>query len=287
MSIPRAATSVATRNCVSPFFTRRITSSRFAWLSSPEISSASRPCRARKVATVGRVLSRVAEDDRGARLLLIEDREQRAHLVEVGRRFVEDVIDPLDLVGVGREHDVSGSVMYRPIICLIASSTVALKSSIWRPLGVWSRILVTSSRKPIESISSASSRQRELDLREVEVPPPQVIEDPARGADDDVDAVLERLLLRAEADAAVDRRDAEVLVLRERRALLGDLDRELARRREDDRATVCLPAGASRRSIIGMQNCTRLAGAGLGADDQVLAAMAGSMAAACTGVANS
>ena len=43
MSIPRAATSVLTRNCTAPPLIRAITRSRCFWASSPESISTPRP----------------------------------------------------------------------------------------------------------------------------------------------------------------------------------------------------------------------------------------------------
>ncbi len=62
-----------------------------------------------------------------------------------------------------------------------------------------------------------------------------MIEQPARRGDDDVDARLERALLRGVADAAEHRRPREPRVLREGDELLVDLRRELAGGREDER----------------------------------------------------
>ena len=63
-----------------------------------------------------------------------------------------------------------------------------------------------------------------------------MIEQPARGGDDDVDAAAEGMLLRAHADAAEDRRAGERRMHREAIELLEDLRSQLARRRQDERA---------------------------------------------------
>ncbi len=62
----------------------------------------------------------------------------------------------------------------------------------------------------------------------------QVIEDPARGPDDDMRALLETLELRAVGDTAVDRQGVDAAVLAELVELLGDLVGELAGREQDD-----------------------------------------------------
>ena len=64
----------------------------------------------------------------------------------------------------------------------------------------------------------------------------EVIEQPARRRDDHVDAAPERMLLRTHADAAEDRRAGDRRVHGEVLQVLVDLRRQLARRREHERA---------------------------------------------------
>src|SRR6185503_8627369 len=73
-----------------------------------------------------------------------------------------------------------------------------------------------------------------LDPAEVERATLDEIEEPARCADDDVDAQAELALLRAVAVAAVDRGDARAAILAERCEVAGDLQAELARRNDDE-----------------------------------------------------
>ena len=75
----------------------------------------------------------------------------------------------------------------------------------------------------LEVLSFASSRAH-------------VIEQPARRGDDDVDAAAERVLLRPHADAAEHRRAGDRRVHGEGVEVLEDLRRQLARRREHERA---------------------------------------------------
>ena len=63
-----------------------------------------------------------------------------------------------------------------------------------------------------------------------------MIEQPPRRADDDVDAAAEGMFLRSHADAAEDRRGRERRVHGEGGQVLGNLRRELARRRQHQRA---------------------------------------------------
>ena len=65
-----------------------------------------------------------------------------------------------------------------------------------------------------------------------------VIHQPAGSRDDDVDAGLERALLRPHVDAAVDRDAGDVGVIDEALDVVFDLHGELARRREDEDARV-------------------------------------------------
>ena len=75
-----------------------------------------------------------------------------------------------------------------------------------------------------------------FDLVELRVRLLEVIEQAARRGDDDVDARAERVLLRAHADAAEDRRAGDRRVHGDFLELFDDLRRELARRRHDERA---------------------------------------------------
>ena len=103
-----------------------------------------------------------------------------------------------------------------------------------------------------------------------------VIHQPAGRGDDDVDARLERALLRIHRDAAVDRDAGEVRVIGEALDVVFDLDRQLAGRREDQDAG---EAALLRRRLARAQHPVqdrqqeggRLAGAGVGAANQVVA----------------
>ncbi len=71
---------------------------------------------------------------------------------------------------------------------------------------------------------------------EDQVAAPDVVEQPSGRADHDVHRVLaERVALRLERDAAVDREHGGGHVRRRVGEVLGDLDAELARRRDDER----------------------------------------------------
>ena len=74
----------------------------------------------------------------------------------------------------------------------------------------------------------------ELDLVEVDLAPLDQVGEPTRARDEHVDAAAQRLELRTEADAAVDRGDAELARAAEPLELTADLRRELARRDEDE-----------------------------------------------------
>ena len=96
-----------------------------------------------------------------------------------------------------------------------------------------------------------------------------MIEQPAGRADDHVDAAAERVLLRPHADAAVDRRRGERRVDREIVEVFDNLRRELAGRRQHERAR-----RAARLVDQPMQDRQQerrgLAAAGHGAGEQVL-----------------
>ena len=147
---------------------------------------------------------------------------------------------------------------------------VAENSATCLSSGVSARIVSTSSANPMLSISSASSSTRNLQLTEVEGALLEVVHDPAGSADDDVHAAAQRRQLDAVALAAVDRQHVHAGqvhgVLLER---LGDLDRELAGRREHEglrRLLRQVETGQDRQ-----RERRRLAGARLGEPDHVTA----------------
>ena len=106
--------------------------------------------------------------------------------------------------------------------------------------------------------------------RQVEAAALEVVDHAAGGADDDVDAALERSQLEGVGLAAVDRQHAKALeVVGVLLKGFGDLDGELARRREHDRlglAALEVDLGQDRQSERG-----GLAGAGLGLAEEVAA----------------
>ena len=88
----------------------------------------------------------------------------------------------------------------------------------------------------MSSMRSASSSTRYSTPVELGVRRLEVIEQPARRGDDHVHAAAEGVLLRAHADAAVDRGAGQRRVHGERVEVLEDLRRQLARRRQHQRA---------------------------------------------------
>ena len=99
------------------------------------------------------------------------------------------------------------------------------------------------------------------------------VEQAAGRADDDVDALLQRLDLRLEGAAAVDGLDADLAHAARGLEVLGDLDAQLAGRDDDERLR-----GAGRALVLALDalqqrdaEAERLAGAGAGLADEVLA----------------
>ena len=81
-------------------------------------------------------------------------------------------------------------------------------------------------------------QHQHLHPNEVGVAVPHVIHQPARRRHHDVDAGLQRAFLRAHLDAAEHRRGGHRRVIRQADQRILDLHRQLARRREDQRARV-------------------------------------------------
>ena len=118
---------------------------------------------------------------------------------------------------------------------------------------------------PIGFVQHEVLQAAELRIRRAEV-----IEQPAGRGDDDVDAAAEGVLLRPHADAAEDGRRGQRRVHREVVEVFDNLRRQLARRREHERAR-----GAARLTDEPVQNRQQkrrgLAAAGHGAGEQILA----------------
>ena len=205
MSMPRAATSVATRKRSSPALMRPIARSRAAWERSPEIWSASKPGALQERRHVAHVVLGVAEDDRALGLLVLED--AREVLLLLLRR--RQVVEVLDLGGRGVPLD------HRDELRLVQERARERQHL----LGHRGR----------EQAGLAPRRQEGADLLHVgpeaegeqlvglvehhdahrgerEPPRVQVVEHAPRRADEHVHARAQRVELRPVADAAVDRR---------------------------------------------------------------------------------
>ena len=110
-----------------------------------------------------------------------------------------------------------------------------------------------------------------LERRVVDVAEAHVVEEPSGRRDDDLRAGAQRALLRAHVDAAHDGHRREPDVVAERQRLLVDLQRQLARRREDERAELAVRRPAVQALQDRQEERRRLAGAGGRAADQVAA----------------
>jgi len=94
------------------------------------------------------------------------------------------------------------------------------------------------------------------------------VEQAARGRDDDVDTLFERLDLGAVAHAAVEERGAGAEVLTVLLEVFVDLDGEFARRDEDEAAR--LAGGGAKERERREREGGGLAGTGLGGADEIL-----------------
>ena len=157
---------------------------------------------------------------------------------------------------------------------------VALYITVWRAAGRWSAIVAMSSMKPMSSMRSASSRTSISTWSSIGLAALQMVDQPARRRDQDVERPAQGLELRRIGNAADDRRDAHAGdVAAIGRGRLGDLQGELARRREDEDArsvdgALLAPLagiGARREDAAERRQDERrgLAAAGRGGDHQV------------------
>jgi hypothetical protein len=115
-------------------------------------------------------------------------------------------------------------------------------------------------------------QHQDLDLLQVDGPLLHVVEQPAGRGDDDVDPAAQRIDLRLHADAAVDARRFHLGVLAVGAHALLDLERELARRGDDQHADLLRDRGALRKELQDGQHKARgFPGAGLRGAEQVAA----------------
>ena len=102
------------------------------------------------------------------------------------------------------------------------------------------------------------------------MPPPEVIEQPSRRGDEQVQAAAQPARLRLHADPAEDDGAAQPQVAAVLPGRLHDLGGELARRRDHERARRSARPAAAQALQNRQQEGGRLAGAGLCAGNQVL-----------------
>ena len=108
----------------------------------------------------------------------------------------------------------------------------------------------------------------DIGFAQIEDPLLEIVDEPSRRADENVGAVLQLLALLVVVDTAVREAEAETTVAVERLRVAVDLDRQLAGRRENERAGLVRPAPLAR--LAGDETIQRgdekrrgLAGAGL------------------------
>ena len=133
---------------------------------------------------------------------------------------------------------VTGSYRWRSASPRISAGIVALNSAVWRPFGVLDEdLLDVLEEAEVEHLVGLVEHEVAARVQHERVARDQV-EHAADGADDDLRALLELRLLRADRRAAEhgDGVDAAVLAVRAQR--LRDLDAQLARRREHERLRV-------------------------------------------------
>ena len=131
----------------------------------------------------------------------------------------------------------------------IAPGMVAENSIVCRVSGVLAISRSTSGRKPRSSISSASSRTSTLMCERSRARRFIRSMQPAGGADDDVDAGLERVELVVVADAAVHGQHPGAAVRAGHGHVVGDLERELTGRRDDQRLRL---VGGDELGVVGV-----------------------------------
>ena len=154
----------------------------------------------------------------------------------------------------------------------IGPGMVAENSMVWRAVGQHRhQLLDVGQEAEVEHLVGLVEHQTS-DVAQLQVALLGQVEQPAGGADHDLDAPLERLDLRLVGAPAVDREDAGAELLAGRGDVTGDLHGELAGRR--DHQGLRRRAGAAGQVEPVQQRHAEaegLAGAGAGLADQVVA----------------
>lgn len=152
---------------------------------------------------------------------------------------------------------------------MMLSGIVAEKKRVCRFCGTRAMIFSTSWMKPMSSIRVGLVEHQRLDAREVDIPLPDQVVEPAGSGDENVDAASKLVHLRVLGDAPEDDGGAQAQVVAVGLKAVGNLERELPGRgeheRADDarRARLGLPGGEPLQNRHGEGG--GLAGAGLGA----------------------
>ncbi len=159
----------------------------------------------------------------------------------------------------------------------ISVEKVAEKSSVWRRLVTSADDLADVGQEAHVEHPVGLVEDEDLDLGQVDRALADVVEQPARRGHEDLDAGLQVLGLRLDRHAAVDHRVAQRHVPAVGAEAVEDLDGQLARRRDDQRAHRMARRREARVGV-GAQALEHrqresggLAGAGLGAAHQVAA----------------
>jgi len=117
---------------------------------------------------------------------------------------------------------------------MMASDSVAERSHVWRRRGSAATMRLNAGRNPMSSVRSVSFNVSDVDRRQVEGPPLQVIEETAGRGDDDIHATSERVDLSVLGDAAEDRGETKRRRHRVSRVRLMHLHRQLSGSDEDE-----------------------------------------------------
>ena len=144
---------------------------------------------AQRLGEVVDLAARSGEDERGGRVLDVEDPAQGGQLVGAPDH-VGDLADerrPAAATASARTVTRTGSRRWRLAMRVIVGEIVAEKRAVWRSSGVADRIVSRSSANPMSSISSASSRMATWIAVEAQAAALEVVDCPAGRRDDDVD----------------------------------------------------------------------------------------------------
>ena len=269
MSRPRPATSLQTRRLTSPSLNAASVSVRRCCTMSPCSARASKPWRWSEALTISTSFLRLQKI---SALCTASSRSRTRNATRFSSgstRIIAWLTVPATVAG-GATLTSLGLIRNSLPSFLISGPSVAENMRVWRMRGsVWT-MRSTSGMKPMSSMRSASSITKTLTPPQHDPAALEHVDQATRGGDQNVGVLAERGLLQREPLPADEQRLAQAVFGAVSDEVVGNLLRELPRRRQDQAARHPRLARARAQDVDDRQRVgCGLARAGLGAAQQV------------------